>query len=163
MDLITTTATTTTLLLLLLLHPFNSLFSRTIWVSRHQKGKPSWILLEQEMTEWQWHQLDHMQIICTSLQTDNHASTSPLSFYRPDALPAAQTTASKNWRYHTVGSYTLQLEEPCKILVGQTYLRLHDLIEIVVTFVTSEMWTGPNLMRPWRWATFIRLLTMKIS
>jgi len=26
---------------------------------------------------WQWHQLDHMQIICTSLQTDNHASTSP--------------------------------------------------------------------------------------
>jgi len=27
---------------------------------------------------WQWHQLDHMQIICTSLQTDNHASTSPL-------------------------------------------------------------------------------------
>jgi len=25
---------------------------------------------------WQWHQLDHMQIICTSLQTDNHASTS---------------------------------------------------------------------------------------
>jgi len=27
---------------------------------------------------WQWHQLDHMQIICTSLQTDNHASTSPV-------------------------------------------------------------------------------------
>jgi len=24
----------------------------------------------------QWHQLDHMQTICTSLQTDNHASTS---------------------------------------------------------------------------------------
>jgi len=28
----------------------------------------------------QWHQLDHMQISCTSLQTDNHASTSQLSF-----------------------------------------------------------------------------------
>jgi len=27
---------------------------------------------------WQLHQLDHMQIICTLLQTDNHASTSPL-------------------------------------------------------------------------------------
>jgi len=39
-----------------------------------------------------------MQIICTSLQTDNHASTSPFRFYRPDALPAAQTTASKHWR-----------------------------------------------------------------
>ena len=29
----------------------------------------------------QWHQLDDMQIICTSLQTDNHASTSSLSFF----------------------------------------------------------------------------------
>jgi len=43
----------------------------------------------------QWHQSDHMQIICTSLQSDNHASTSPLSFYRPDALATAQPTASK--------------------------------------------------------------------
>ena len=24
---------------------------------------------------WQWHQLGHMQIICTSLQTDNHTIT----------------------------------------------------------------------------------------
>ena len=44
---------------------------------------------------WQWHQLDHMQIIWTSLQTDNHTSTSPLNFYRPDALP----TVAKNWRH----------------------------------------------------------------
>jgi len=29
-------------------------------------------------------------------RTDNLASTSPLSFYRPDALPAAQPTASKH-------------------------------------------------------------------
>jgi len=42
---------------------------------------------------WQWHQLDHMPIIDTSLQTDNHATISPLSFYRPDALPAGQPTA----------------------------------------------------------------------
>jgi len=53
---------------------------------------PIWILLEQE-SEWQWHQLGQL---CTSLQTDNHASTPPLSFYRPDALPAAQPTASKH-------------------------------------------------------------------
>jgi len=33
------------------------------------------------MMGWQWHQLDHMQIICT-LQTDNHASSSLL----PDKL-----------------------------------------------------------------------------
>jgi len=30
-----------------------------------------------------------MQIVCTSLQTDDHISTSQLSFYSPDALPAA--------------------------------------------------------------------------
>ena len=34
--------------LLLLLHPFNVLFSRTTWVSQHQKGKPFWILTKQE-------------------------------------------------------------------------------------------------------------------
>jgi len=84
--------------LLLLLHLFNSLFSRTTWVSRHQKGKQLWILLLQEMMGWQWHQLNHMQIICTSLKTDNHASTSSLSFYRLVALPATQPTASKHWR-----------------------------------------------------------------
>jgi len=35
--------------LLLLLQPFNGLFSRTTWVSWHQKGKTLWILWEQEM------------------------------------------------------------------------------------------------------------------
>ena len=43
------------------------------------KVKPFWILLEQEMMGRQWHQPDYMQIICTSLQTDNHASTSSLT------------------------------------------------------------------------------------
>jgi len=51
--------------------------------------------MKQEIMGWQWHQLDHMQIICTLLQTDNYASTSPLSFYRPHALPAAEGKASK--------------------------------------------------------------------
>ena len=50
-------------------------FSRTTWVGRYQKDKPFWILLQQEMMGWQWYQLNHTQIICTSLQTDNHAST----------------------------------------------------------------------------------------
>jgi len=50
------------------------------------------------MMMWQWHRLDHMQLICTLLQTDNHDSTSPLSFYRLHALPTAQSIASKHWR-----------------------------------------------------------------
>jgi len=32
------------------------------------------------------------------LAPDNHASTPPVGFYRPDALPSAQPTASKHWR-----------------------------------------------------------------
>ena len=31
--------------------------------------------MKKETTGWQWHQLDHMQIICTLLQTNNNAST----------------------------------------------------------------------------------------
>jgi len=83
---------------LLLIHPFNSLFP----------GQPGKLAPERQTildfagardNGWQWHQLDHMQIICTSLQTDNHSSTSPLSFHRPDALPAAQSTVSNHWRH----------------------------------------------------------------
>ena len=33
------------------------------------------------MTGMQWHQPDHMQTICTSLQTDNHTNTSSLNFF----------------------------------------------------------------------------------
>ena len=63
-------------------HAFNSIFSKTTWVSWQQKGKPFWILLKQEMVGWQWHQLDHMQIIGTTFQTDNHASTPSLNCLR---------------------------------------------------------------------------------
>ena len=53
--------------------------------------------MRQEMMGFgmEWHQLDHMQTICTSLQTDNHTNTSSLNVYRPDALPDAQPTVSK--------------------------------------------------------------------
>jgi len=60
--------------------------------------KPVWILMKQEIVGWQWHPLDHRQIICTLLQIDNHESTSSLIFYRPAALPDAQPTVSKHWR-----------------------------------------------------------------
>ena len=75
--------------------PFNGLFSRTTWVSRNKKGKTNVDFTGARDSEWQWHQLGHMQV-CTSLQTDNHASTPPLCFYRPYALPVAQPTASKH-------------------------------------------------------------------
>jgi len=63
-------------------------------VSQPQKGKTNLDYAVARDSEWQWHQLGRMQVN-TSIQTDNHASIPPLS-YRPDALPAAQPTASKH-------------------------------------------------------------------
>jgi len=54
--------------------PFNSPFSETTRVSQYQKGKTNLDFTEVRDSEWQWHQLGHMQV-CNSLQTDNHAST----------------------------------------------------------------------------------------
>ena len=45
-------------------------------MSRYQKGKTNLDFTEARVSEWQWHQLGHMQV-CTLLQTDNHASTPP--------------------------------------------------------------------------------------
>jgi len=92
------------------LTPLNSLFSKTTWVSRYQKSKTSLDLNEARdygVLGWQWHQLDHMQTICTSLQTDNHINTSSINFYRPDALltpneqcqsTQGKMTSCKNWK-----------------------------------------------------------------
>ena len=45
-------------------------------MSRYQKGKTNLDFTEARDSEWQWYKLGHMQV-CTSLQTDNHASTPP--------------------------------------------------------------------------------------
>jgi len=56
-------------------------------VSRYQKGKTNQDFTETRDSEWQWHQLGHMQV-CTSLQADNCATPQHSVFYRPDALSA---------------------------------------------------------------------------
>jgi len=64
-------------------------------VSRYQKGKTNLDFTGARDSEWQWHQLGRKQV-CTSLQTDNHASTSPLSFFtgRMPFLPPNQQRQS---------------------------------------------------------------------
>jgi len=60
-------------------HPFNSPFSGTNgWAGTRKDFN------EARDSEWQWHQLGHMQV-CTALKTDNHASTSQAGcpFFRP--------------------------------------------------------------------------------
>jgi len=66
-------------------------------VSRYQTGKTNLDFIEARDREWQWHQLGHMQV-CTSLQTDNHASTPPLSFLQagcPSCRPTNSVKALK--------------------------------------------------------------------
>jgi len=61
-------------------HTFNGPLSGTTQVSRYQKGKTNLDFTGARDSVWQWHQLGHVQV-CTSLKTDNHASTSLLSFF----------------------------------------------------------------------------------
>ena len=75
-------------------HPFNGRLSRTTRVSRYQKGKTNLDFTEARDTEWQWHQLGHMQV-CTSLQTDDHDSTPPLSFLQAGCSSCRPTNSVK--------------------------------------------------------------------
>ena len=81
-------------------HPFKHTHTHTRFpglprVSRYQKGKTNLDFTESRDSEWQWHQLGHMQI-CTLLQTDNHTSTPPLSYFtgRMPFLPPNQQRQS---------------------------------------------------------------------
>jgi len=79
------------------IHTFNGPFSGSTRVSRYQKGKPNLDFTEARDSERQWHQLGDMQL-CTSLQTDNHASTPPLSFLQagcPSCRPTNSVKALK--------------------------------------------------------------------
>ena len=76
-------------------HPFNDPFSGSTQVSRYQKTNLDFTAARD--SEWQWHQLGHMQV-CTLLQTDNHASTPPLSFLQagcPSCRPTNSVKALK--------------------------------------------------------------------
>jgi len=70
-------------------HPFNGPLSGTTRVSQYQKGKANLDFTEARVSEWQWQ-------VCTSLRTDNHASTPPLSFFtgRMPFLPPNQQRQS---------------------------------------------------------------------
>ena len=75
-------------------HPFNGPFSGTTWVSRYQKGKTNLDFTEATDSEWQWHQLGHMQV-CTSLQTDNHMPARFLQAVCPSCRPTNSVRALK--------------------------------------------------------------------
>ena len=79
-------------------------------MSRYQKGKTNLDFTEARDSEWQWHQLDHMQV-CTSLQTDNHASTPPLCFFTgwmPFLSPNQQRQSTEGEKEQKVEIFNLR-------------------------------------------------------
>ena len=75
-----------------------------------------------DVTEWQWHQLGHMQI-CT-LHPCPRQITTPAShhsvFYRLDARPAIQPTASKHWRHTSSSSTAANVLQYVGLIWGST-------------------------------------------
>jgi len=65
------------------------------------EGKTNLDFIGARDSEWQWHQLGHMQIY-TSLQINNHTSTKPLSFLQagcPSCHPTNSVKALKEAKY----------------------------------------------------------------
>jgi len=80
-----------------LLDPFNGHFPGLPGSAGTRKGNTNLDFTEARDSEWQWHQLGHMQV-CTLLQTDNHDSTPPLSFLQarcPSCHPTNNVKALK--------------------------------------------------------------------
>jgi len=90
-------------------HPFNGPLSRTTRVSRYQKGKTNLDFSEARDSEWQWHQLGHMQV-CTSLQADNHASTPPLSFLQAGCPSCRRTNSVKALKGNSCTHYKATMQ-----------------------------------------------------
>jgi len=112
-------------------HPFNGPFSGTTWVGRYQKGKTNLDFTEARDIEWQWHQLGHMQV-CTSLQTDNHVSTSLLSFFTgrmPFLPPNQQRQSTESNTLYTLlccTKYPVKIPGPPQLTSAQFTVSLHE-------------------------------------
>jgi len=95
------------------------ILSGTTQLRRHQKGKTNLDLLQQEIVSGNgisW-------AICKSAPWPRHTTT-PASlhslFYRPDALPAAQPTASIQWRTNQ------RTEETCLMIIIMKWWQLQN-------------------------------------
>jgi len=79
-------------------HPFNGPFSGTTGWAGTRKVKSIWILLKQEIVSGSGIRWAICKFAPRSRQTTTPAPYHSV-FYRPDALPTSQPTASKHWRH----------------------------------------------------------------
>jgi len=92
-------------------------------VSRYQKGKTNLDFTEARDSEWQWHQLGHMQV-CTSFQTDNHASNPPLSFLQAGCPSCRPTNSVK--ALNEYASYNDKIKTEPKLVTFRSNLEVSD-------------------------------------
>ena len=69
--------------------------SGTTQLSRYQMGRTNLEFTEARDSEWQWHQLGHMQV-CTLIQTENHSDHSRVEIPKLDhlSLPLAKSAGA---------------------------------------------------------------------
>jgi len=86
-------------------------------MSWYHKGKTNLDFTEARDSQWQWLQLGHMQV-CTSLQTDNHANTSLLSFtgWMPFLPPNQQRQSTEGSKKRTRQQFIIRQCEKCAFM-----------------------------------------------
>ena len=105
-------------------HAFNGPLSGTTRVSRYQKGKTNLDFTEARDSEWQWQQLGHMQV-CTSLQTDNHASTPPLSFLQAGCPSCRPTNSVKALKAQVTRLHNAPINSYLQFISKNCFLYIH--------------------------------------
>ena len=102
------------------------------------------------MMGWQWHQLNHMQAICTSLQKITTPAPHQSDFYGPDALPDTQPTASKHWRPDTTTTtiYDKLASNTARVFNGLSYQKVeatnYDIMTYWLTALVSQVMQSPT-------------------
>ena len=109
----------------------------TTRMSRYQKEKTNLDFTEARDSEWQWHQL----AVCKSVPRSSQITTPAPHhsvFYGPDALPAAQPTASKHWRIKNLPHTSTKnaMHTFCTVLVFKWY-------GVVQGTPTDDWWVRP--------------------
>jgi len=97
-------------------HLFNDPLSGTTRVGLYQKGKTNLDFTAARDSEWQWHQLGHMHV-CTSLQTDNHASTPQLSFLQARCPSCCPTNSIKALKADSSTQYLMARKSQCFLML----------------------------------------------
>ena len=110
-------------------------------MGQYQKGKTNLDFTEARDSEWQWHQLGHMQV-CILLQTDNHASTSPLSFLQAGCPSCRPTNSVKALKAQSLSNHTHPFNGP---LSGITQVSQYQKGKTNVDFTEARAVSGSGI------------------